>query len=138
MTDIKITADKINIPACIEWAMAAHSGAIDVFIGTVRDATKGKKVVRLEFEAYENMALNEMRKIAAVALAKWPVHNILIHHRTGILNIGEIAVVIVVSAAHRAAAFAACQYAIDTLKQTVPIWKKEVFEDGAIWVAAHP
>jgi molybdopterin synthase catalytic subunit len=84
------------------------------------------------------MALSEMKKIADDAKAKWPVNKILIHHRTGILGVGEVPVVIAVSAAHRDAAFDACRYAIDTLKQTVPIWKKEVFEDGEHWVAAHP
>ena len=138
MTNLKITAENIDISACIGWAMAPDCGGIDVFIGTVRDATKGKKVVRLEFEAYDNMALHEMRKIADEILVKWPVNKILIHHRTGVLGVGEIPVVIVVSAAHRDAAFDACRYAIDTLKQTVPIWKKEVFEDGEQWVAAHP
>ena len=136
--DIKISTEPLNIQSCIDWVMADVSGGIDVFIGTVRDATKGKKVVRLEFEAYESMALSEMKKIAEAAAAKWPVHKILIHHRTGVLNIGEVPVVIAVSAAHRDAAFDACRYAIDTLKQTVPIWKKEVFEDGEVWVAAHP
>ena len=118
--------------------MNDQSGGIDVFIGTVRNATRGKKVLRLEFEAYEKMALQEMTKIANRVLVKWPVHKILIHHRVGSLDVGEVPVIIVVSAAHRAAAFDACRYAIDTLKETVPIWKKEVFEDGEVWVAAHP
>src|ERR1017187_3912112 len=117
MKDIKITAEEIDIVSCVDWVMTPQSGGIDVFIGTVRDATKGKKVTRLEFEAYENMALNEMKKITEEILAKWPVHKILIHHRTGLLNIEEIPVVIAVSAAHRAAEFDACHYAIDTLKQ---------------------
>jgi molybdopterin synthase catalytic subunit len=137
-SDIKILSEPLNIQSCIDWVMADVSGGIDVFIGTVRDVTKGKKVLRLEFEAYESMALSEMKKIAEAAAAKWTVHKILIHHRTGILNIGEVPVVIAVSAAHRDAAFDACRYAIDALKQTVPIWKKEVFEDGEVWVAAHP
>lgn len=118
--------------------MSPQSGGVDVFIGTVRDTTKGKKVVRLEFETYESMALSEMRKLAESILAKWPVHKILIHHRIGTLVPGDVPVVIVVAAAHRNAAFEACRYAIDTFKQTVPIWKKEVFEDGEQWVAAHP
>jgi molybdopterin synthase catalytic subunit len=118
--------------------MSPESGGIDVFIGTVRNQTKGKKVVRLEFEAYEPMAIAEMEKIAAQALEKWPVQKILIHHRTGVLQIGEVPVVIAVSAAHRAAAFDACRYIIDTLKQTVPIWKKEFFEDGEVWVGSTP
>jgi molybdopterin synthase catalytic subunit len=118
--------------------MLPESGGIDVFIGTVRNATKGKKVVRLEFEAYEKMAITEMEKIAVYAKNNWPIQKLLIHHRNGVLAIGEIPVVIAVSAAHRDAAFDACRYVIDTLKQTVPIWKKEIFEDGEVWVAAHP
>jgi len=82
--------------------------------------------------------VKEMTKIAAEIFRRWPTQKVLIHHRTGIMNIGEVPVVIAVAAAHRAAAFDACRYAIDTLKQTVPIWKKEVFEDGEVWVAAHP
>ena len=138
MIDIKITAENIDVPLCIDRVMSPDSGGIDVFIGTVRNSTKGKKVVRLEFEAYEPMALKEMKKIADEILLKWPVHKIVIHHRTGVLKVGDIPVVISVSAAHRDAAFDACRYAIDTLKRTVPIWKKEVFEDGEQWVAAHP
>jgi molybdopterin synthase catalytic subunit len=118
--------------------MSPQSGGIDVFIGTVRDSTKGKSVIRLEFEAYEPMALKEMEKIAAQAFEKWPVQKLLIHHRTGVLQVGEVPVIIAISCAHRDAAFEACRYVIDTLKQTVPIWKKEIFEDGEVWVAAHP
>lgn len=138
MIDLRITNETLNIPNCIDWVMAPQAGGIDVFIGTVRDQTKGKNVVRLQFEAYEKMALNEMKKIANEMIQRWPLHKVLIHHRVGILQIGEVPVVIAVSASHRAAAFEACRYAIDTLKQTVPIWKKEVFEDGEEWVAAHP
>ena len=136
--DIKILSEPLNIQSCIDWVMTPQCGGIDVFIGTVREATKGKTVVRLEFEAYETMALKEMKKIADEALKRWAVHKIVIHHRTGVLQIGDIPVVIAVSAAHRDAAFDACRYIIDTLKKTVPIWKKEVFEDGEVWVAAHP
>jgi molybdopterin synthase catalytic subunit len=138
MTDIKITSETLDIAACINAVMSDTCGGIDVFIGTVRSATKGKPVVRLEFEAYEPMALKEMQKIADEMKAQWPVQRLVIHHRTGVLQIGEVPVIIAVAAAHRDAAFDACRYAIDTLKQTVPIWKKEVFEDGEVWVAAHP
>jgi len=137
-TEIKISSETLNLQACIEWVMLPESGGIDVFIGTVRNVTKGKAVLRLEFEAYERMALAEMGKIAAQAIEKWPVQKLLIHHRTGVLAVGEVPVIIAVSAAHRNAAFEACRYVIDTLQQTVPIWKKEVFEDGEVWVAAHP
>lgn len=123
---------------CSQWVMTPESGGIDVFIGTVRNATKGKTVLRLQFEAYQTMAMREMEKIATAAFERWPLQKVLIHHRTGTLQVGEIPVIIAVSAAHRDAAFTACRYIIDTLKQTVPIWKKEFFEDGEVWVAAHP
>lgn len=136
--DLKISDSPLDIMACIGLVSRPESGGIDVFIGTVRDATQGKTVERLEFEAYESMAIREMRKIAEQAFERWQVQSMAIHHRTGVLQVGEVAVVIAVGAAHRGAAFEACRYAIDTLKQTVPIWKKEVFEDGEVWVAAHP
>ncbi len=137
-SDIQISSKPLNIQSAIDWVMSPESGGIDVFIGTVRNSTKGKPVIRLEFEAYEPMAIAEMEKIVKQASDKWPVQKALIHHRIGVLEVGEIPVIIAVSAAHRAAAFDACRYIIDTLKQTVPIWKKEVFEDGEVWVAAHP
>ena len=95
-------------------------------------------MLRLEFEAYAPMAISEMTKIAAEVEQRWQAHHVVIHHRVGSLAIGDIAVIIAVSTPHRKAAFEACQYAIDTLKETVPIWKKEIFEDGEVWVAAHP
>lgn len=137
-TDIKISDTPLVITQCIEWVMAPDAGGIDVFIGTVRNATKGKPVVRLEFEAYEPMAVKELQKIVQQAFVQWPLIKVSVHHRIGILTVGEVPVIIAVSAAHRDAAFEACRYIIDTLKQTVPIWKKEVFEDGEVWVAAHP
>lgn len=135
---IQISPTSLNIQSAIDWVMSPESGGIDVFIGTVRNTTKGKQVIRLEFEAYEPMALAEMEKIVKQAFDKWPVQKALVYHRTGVLEVGEVPVVIAVSAAHRAAAFDACRYIIDTLKETVPIWKKEIFEDGEVWVAAHP
>lgn len=135
---IQIFTSTLNVQSALDWIMSPESGGIDIFVGTVRNATKGKQVVRLEFEAYEPMALAEMEKITVQAFQKWPVQKVLIHHRTGVLSVGEVPVIIAVSAAHRAAAFEACRFIIDSLKQTVPIWKKEVFEDGEVWVAAHP
>ncbi len=137
-TQIEISDKPLDIQSCIDWVMSPQSGGIDVFIGTVRDATKDKAVIRLEFEAYKPMALKEMNRIAKQVFAKWTVQKLLIHHRTGVLQVGEVPVIIAVSCAHRDAAFEACRYVIDTLKQTVPIWKKEIFEDGEVWVAAHP
>ena len=107
-------------------------------MGTVRQCTAQRRVLRLEFEAYAPMALREMEKLAATVSQRWAAQRIAIHHRLGTLLVGEVAVVIAVATPHRQAAFEACQYTIDTLKQTVPIWKREVFEDGAVWVAAHP
>lgn len=137
MTDLKISSEPLDIISCIGKVKNLQCGGMDIFIGTIRNKTKEKKVVRLEYEAYEPMALKEMKKIAEYALQLWPVENILIHHRVGVLKTGDIAVIVAVSAPHREAAFDACRYAIDTLKKTVPIWKKEVFEDGEEWVAAH-
>jgi molybdopterin synthase catalytic subunit len=138
MINIKISDESLDTSECINWAMSPQCGGIDLFIGTVRNITGKKVVTQLEFEAYEKMALNEMKKIAEQALQTWPVQKVLIHHRKGILGVGEVAVVIAVCASHREAAFDACRYAIDTLKKTVPIWKKEIFEDGEVWVSAHP
>lgn len=138
MKEIKISAIALDVNYCTEYVQTPESGGINIFVGTVRSSTKGKVVQRLEFEAYERMAIKELDKIADTVIDKWPVHKIVVHHRTGVLVVGEVAVVIAVSAAHRDAAFEACRYTIDTLKETVPIWKKEVFEDGEVWVAAHP
>lgn len=133
-----ISASPLDVMACIAAVSVPEAGGIDVFIGTVRNATKGRAVLRLEFEAYEKMALSEMRKIAEDAATRWPLYRISIRHRTGVLEVGEIPVIIAVSAAHRDAAFDGCRYIIDTLKQTVPIWKKEILTDGEVWVSAHP
>lgn len=136
--DIILSKDPLSIEVCYEFVKSPDSGGIDIFIGTVRNQTQGKMVTHLDFEAYEPMAVSEIKKITETLLDKFAVLKVSIHHRTGLLTIGEIAVIIAVSAPHRAAAFDACRYAIDTLKETVPIWKKEIFEDGEVWVAAHP
>lgn len=138
MQDIFITENKLDAKACTDLVTYPGAGGIVVFVGTVRDQTKGKSVKHLEFESYEVMALREMQKIADIAIDRWSLHRMVIHHRLGLVPIEEEAVVIACSSAHRKEAFEACQYAIDTLKETVPIWKKEVFEDGEVWVSAHP
>lgn len=135
---IGLTEDPLAIESVVRQVDSPAAGGTCVFIGTVRDATKGKTVIRLDFESYEPMAIREMEKIADDALQKWPLIKVAIHHRIGSLGIGDIPVIIAVSAAHRGAAFEACQYCIDKLKETVPIWKKEIFEDGEVWVTAHP
>lgn len=138
MIDIKITPEVLDPKICSDFVTHPSAGGIALFIGTVRNSTQNKKVLRLEFEAFESMAIKEMQKIAHQVLEKWDAQRIAIHHRVGVLGIEDIAVVIAVSTPHRKAAFEACEYAVDTLKQTVPIWKKEIFEDGEVWVAAHP
>jgi molybdopterin synthase catalytic subunit len=138
MLNIQLKDTHLSPQECIDLAAHAGSGGSTVFIGTVRDHTQGRKVLRLEFEAYAPMAVSEMRKIAAVVEERWQAHHVVIHHRVGSLEVGEIAVIIAVATPHRKAAFEACQFAIDTLKESVPIWKKEIFEDGEVWVAAHP
>ena len=138
MIDIQLKDITLNPQDCIDYVASANAGGSTVFIGTVRNQTKGKSVVRLEFESYAPMAISEMKKIAEQAKEKWSAEKISIHHRVGVLDIGEIAVVIAVATPHRKASFEACEYCINTLKETVPIWKKEIFEDGEVWVAAHP
>lgn len=135
---IKLTKGQLSLPSCYEFVQENNCGGLALFIGTVRNNTKGKEVIKLEFSAYEPMAIKEMRLIAEKALDLFGVEKIAIHHAIGDLNIGEVPVIIAVSSAHREAAFKACKFAIDTLKETVPIWKKEYFEDGEVWVNAHP
>ncbi|MEP5363813.1 MAG: molybdenum cofactor biosynthesis protein MoaE [Reichenbachiella sp.] len=135
---IEITKDRIDVARIIAAVSDSGAGGIDVFIGTTRTKTQGKAVVKLDFEAYEPMAIKELQKIVDRAKSQWPILKYAISHRTGVVEIGEEAVVIAVSTAHRQAAFESCKFIIDELKKTVPIWKKEIFEDGDVWVAAHP
>ena len=137
-TSIKITAEKLDLQDCYRFVEDDACGGISAFIGTVRNDTQGKEVIQLDFSTYKPMAIKEMQKIAAVALEKFDIQKIAIHHAEGMLQIGAVPVIITASAKHRKAAFEACQFAIDTLKETVPIWKKEYFSDGEVWVNAHP
>ena len=135
---IKLSSEPIQIDQVINSVESAESGAINIFVGTVRNQTKEKKVLRLEFEAYEKMALNEMKRICDAATKRWAVNKISVVHAVGTLKIGDIPVVIAVSTPHRKASFEVCEFVIDELKKTVPIWKREFFEDGEVWVSAHP
>ncbi len=137
-TSVVINSTKLNIQTCYDFVQDASCGGIALFVGTVRNATQKKEVILLDFSAYKPMAIKEMQKIAEQALDKFDIHKIAIHHFEGELKIGEIPVIIAVSSAHRKASFEACQYTIDTLKESVPIWKKEHFVDGSVWVNAHP
>ena len=134
---IAITDAALSIDEALALVRDPGYGGVVVFLGTVRNASRGKRVTHLEYEAYPEMAEAKMREIAhRLARAHGPLH-IAIHHRIGDLAIGEIAVVIAVAAPHRDAAFAAARAAIEELKQVVPIWKKEHAEDGAVWIEEH-
>jgi molybdopterin synthase catalytic subunit len=133
---IEIIEGKIDVAALLQSVLVPEAGGIDIFLGTTRNHSKGKKVARLEYEAYEPMALKLMRHIESEIRARWNVHKISILHRVGAVPLTEASVAIAVSASHRNEAFEACRYAIDQLKKNVPIWKKEIFEDGGVWVDA--
>jgi len=135
---ILLSEESLSIDAAQKFVSTDNSGAIAIFIGTVRNVTDSKTVTRLEFEAYQPMAIKEMQKIAELAKTKWGFNKIALYHRIGTLSIGEMPVIIAVSSGHRATAFEVCRFTIDTLKETVPIWKKEFFEDGSKWVSATP
>ena len=138
MSDVQITDQPIDVSALIESVKDDGAGAIDVFIGTVRNQTGGKGVQKLFYEAYVPMAISEMQKIVDECAARWPVKKAGVIHRTGELGLGDIAVAIAVSCPHRADAFEACRFIIDTIKKTVPIWKKEFFNDGEESVSPTP
>lgn len=130
---IELVHKPINPPVLVSSVRGAEDGAIVVFDGFVRNHSKNRRTLYLEYEAYESMALSKIQEIAAHIHEHFAIHRVVIVHRLGRLEIGETSVFIAVSAAHRVAAFDACRYAIDTLKRTVPIWKKEYFEDGSVW-----
>jgi len=130
---ILLVPGPIDTDALIRHVRTGADGAIVTFDGCVRNQSHGRRTLYLDYEAYESMALAKMREIAAEVHAKFPIDRVAVAHRLGRLEIGETSVFIAVSAPHRAAAFDACRFAIDTLKRSVPIWKKEYFEDGAVW-----
>jgi len=133
-----LQAGPLSMEVLLEEVRGDDAGGVVTFTGTVRDHSRGRAIDHLEYEAYEPMAEKEMRKIAAQVAERWPEARIAIAHRVGRLAIGDAAVMIAAAAPHRAEAFEACRFAIDTLKQTVPIWKKEFAEDGTAWVEENP
>jgi molybdopterin synthase catalytic subunit len=130
---ILLVRQLIDAEALVRHVRTAGDGAVVTFDGCVRNQSRGRATLYLDYEAYESMAIAKIQQIAAEMHSKFPIDRVAIAHRLGRLEIGETSVFIAVSAAHRPAAFDACRYAIDTLKRTVPIWKKEYFEDGAVW-----
>lgn len=133
-----IVRDRIDPGPILANLKHGTDGAAVVFEGVVRNQTRGRKTLYLDYEAYEEMALRELESLAAQALRQFQIRDLAIVHRLGRLEIGETSVLIAVVSAHRAAAFDACRWLIDTLKRTVPIWKKEHFEDGAVWADGEP
>jgi len=129
---VRLTREPIDLGPLV--TPEARDGGLCVFAGVVRDENGGRRVSHLEYEAYEEMALPLMEEIASDSGRRWPVTDVRIVHRLGRMEIGETSVAIVVTAPHRGPAFEACRYAIDTLKKTVPIWKKEFYADGAVWL----
>jgi len=133
-----LTREAIPAEALVAAEKQGIDGALVVFDGIVRDNTRGRRTLYLDYEAYEEMAEKQMAELAAQAIERFGVRGVTLVHRLGRLEIGETSVLIVVASAHRGAAFEACRWIIDTLKKTVPIWKKETFVDGAVWADGEP
>lgn len=134
MDRFEITEKPISIEECVKKVERREAGAITTFIGTVREFTKGKKTLYLTYEAYVPMAVKKLAEIGVEIKQRWPDTETAISHRIGRLDISDIAVVIAVSTPHRKDAYAANEFAIERIKQIVPIWKKEHWEDGEVWV----
>jgi molybdopterin synthase catalytic subunit len=134
----RIQSERIDAQMIVEQLKSGEDGAVAVFDGIVRNNTRGRKTRYLVYESYAEMAIAEIEKLAERALKDFPVRDVRLIHRLGHLEIGDTSVLIVVASAHRGAAFDACRFLIDTLKKSVPIWKKEFFEDGAVWADGEP
>jgi molybdopterin synthase catalytic subunit len=132
----RLTDRPLSLDALAGHVGVSTSGAVAGFLGIVRERSRGRKVIRLEYEAYPEMAEAKMRQIGAEIRAKWPVDAVAIAHRTGRLAVGEASVAIAVASPHRREALEACAYAIERLKEIVPIWKKEVWDDGSEWIGS--
>jgi molybdopterin synthase catalytic subunit len=130
----EVTPEPLSVDGLVGVVLTEADGAVVTFVGTVRDNHMERRVIALEYEAYPEMAEAEMRRIGLEMIEKWNLHGIAMRHRVGKLAIGETSVIIAVSAPHRQEAFEACSEALDRLKATVPVWKKEYFEDGEVWV----
>ena len=133
----QVTNRPIDLNDLVRFVTDPEAGAVATFIGTTRNNNEGRKVIALDYEGYPEMAEKELRRIGEDAKTKWPICRMAIRHRLGPVQIGEASVIIAVSSAHRDAAFAACRFAIEEIKKTVPIWKKEVFEGGEVWIGTQ-
>jgi molybdopterin synthase catalytic subunit len=132
-----VTNQPIDLNELLRFVTDPEAGAVATFIGTTRNNNEGRQVIALDYEGYPEMAEKELRRIGEDAKTKWPICRMAITHRLGPVQIGEASVIIAVSSAHRDAAFAACRFAIEEIKKTVPIWKKEVFEGGEVWIGTQ-
>jgi molybdopterin synthase catalytic subunit len=135
---VQLVREPIRTEQIVSGVKGGSDGAVCVFDGIVRDNTRGRETLHLDYEAYEAMALQQMRALREEAMARFGVREVAMVHRLGRLYVGETSVLIAVASAHRAAAFEACRWIIDTLKKTVPIWKREQFADGAVWADGEP
>jgi molybdopterin synthase catalytic subunit len=135
---VALVRERIDAASMVDAVKQGEDGAVVVFDGIVRNNTRGRRTLFLMYEAYEEMALRQMQSLAEQAIGLHGVRQVLLVHRLGRLEVGETSVLIAVSSAHRAQAFEACRWLIDTLKKTVPVWKKEHFEDGAVWADGEP
>ena len=134
---VRLQREPIDVAELLAGTRGDGDGAIAVFLGTVRNRSAGRSVRYLEYDAYDGMAEREMARIESEALSRFSLTTVSVAHRVGRLEIGEVSVAVVVAAPHRAAAMDACRFIIDTLKASVPIWKREHGEDGAVWIEGH-
>ena len=135
---IEITAGPLSPEPFLQHVRRDDSGAVTLFLGVVRDNSHGHRVLYLEYDAYPEMAERKLREVAEEALARWPITDVAIAHRTGRLEIGETSLLVAVSSPHRHDAFAACHHIVNRIKEIVPIWKKEVWEGGEAWIEGDP
>ena len=135
---IEITAGPLAPEPFLQHVRRDDSGAVALFLGVVRDHSHGRRVLYLEYDAYPEMAERKLREMAEEALARWPITDVAIAHRTGRLEIGETSLLVAVSSPHRHDAFAACHHIVNRIKEVVPIWKKEVWEGGEAWIEGDP
>jgi len=133
----RVTNDPIDLQELVDYVGDPEAGAIATFIGTTRNNNEGRRVIALDYDGYAEMAEKELARIGEDAKTKWPICRMAIVHRLGPVQITEASVIIAVSAGHRDAAFAACRFAIEEIKKTVPIWKKEVYEGGEVWIGTQ-
>lgn len=133
----RVTGKPIDIRELVDFVNDPAAGAIVTFVGTTRDHNDGRRVIALEYEGYQEMAEKELRRLGDEAKKRWKIQRMAIVHRLGPVQIGEASVIIAVSAAHRQDAFEACRFAIEEIKRSVPIWKKELFEGGELWIGTQ-